>query len=135
MSMTLELYKLDQEAHELVSKYSQHKDALNQAYKMRMTVVYGLERFWGEHLRLQGIKADYWKDTWDKLAEIILATGIELPTDSNTDIRETANELWSLPIEQRKVTLAVLTQLCDCMVWWTQRYKPVRNDQIDDEGE
>ncbi|MBW4676403.1 MAG: hypothetical protein KME52_21020 [Desmonostoc geniculatum HA4340-LM1] len=133
--MTLELYKLDQEAHELVSKYSQHKDALNQAYKMRMTVVYGLERFWGEHLRLQGIKADYWKDTWDKLAEIILATGIELPTDSNTDIRETANELWSLPIEQRKVTLAVLTQLCDCMVWWTQRYKPVRNDQIDDEGE
>lgn len=135
MSMTLELYKLDQEAHELVSKYSQHKDALNQAYKMRMTVVYGLERFWGEHLRLQGVKADYWKDTWDKLAEIILATGIELPTDSNTDIRETANELWSLDIEQRKVTLAVLTQLCDCMVWWTQRYKPVRNDQIDDEGE
>ncbi|MBD2415507.1 hypothetical protein FACHB389_20090 [Nostoc calcicola FACHB-389] len=133
--MTLELYKLDREAHELVSKYSQHKDALNQAYKMRMTVVYGLERFWGEHLRLQGVKADYWKDTWDKLAEIILATGIELPTDSNTDIRETANELWSLPIEQRKVTLAVLTQLCDCMVWWTQRYKPVRSDQIDDEGE
>jgi hypothetical protein len=133
--MALQLYKLDQEAHELVSKYSQHKDALNQAYKMRMTVVYGLERFWGEHLRLQGVKADYWKDTWDKLAEIILATGIELPTDSNTDIRETANELWSLPIEQRKVTLAVLTQLCDCMVWWTQRYKPVRNDQIDDEGE
>jgi len=133
--MALQLYKLDQEAHELVSKYSQHKDALNQAYKMRMTVVYGLERFWGEHLRLQGVKADYWKDTWDKLAEIILATGIELPTDSNTDIRETANELWSLPIEQRKVTLAVLTQLCDCMVWWTQRYKPVRSDQIDDEGE
>ncbi|MDF5706674.1 MAG: hypothetical protein PUP90_03065 [Nostoc sp. S4] len=133
--MTLELYKLDQEAHELVSKYSQHKDTLNQAYKMRMTVVYGLERFWGEHLRLQGVKAAYWKETWDKLAEIILPTGIELPTDSDKDIGEIANELWSLDIDQRKVTLAVLIQLCDCMVWWTQRYKPVRSNEIDDEGE
>lgn len=120
--MALELYKLDQEAHDLVSKHSQHKDPLNQAYKMRMTVVYGLERFWGEHLRLQGVKADYWKETWNKLAEIVSQTGIKLPTDSDKDIREIADKLWNLPIEQRKVTLAVLTQLCECMVWWTQRY-------------
>ncbi|MDZ8066044.1 MAG: hypothetical protein RMY64_10445 [Nostoc sp. DedQUE08] len=133
--MALELYKLDQEAHDLVSKHSQHKDALNQTYKMRMTVVYGLERFWGEHLRLKGVKADYWKETWNKLAEIVSPAGIQLPTDSDRDIREIADELWSLPIEQRKVTLAVLTQLCECMVWWTQRYKPTRTGELTEEGE
>ncbi|YAF99234.1 MAG: hypothetical protein AB3A66_27575 (plasmid) [Nodularia sp. CChRGM 3473] len=133
--MALELYKLDQEAHDLVSKHSQHKDAITQAYKMRTTIVYGLERFWGEHLRLQGVKADYWKDTWDKLAEIVSPTGIKLPTDSNIGIREIADEIWNLPIEQRKVTLAVLMQLCECMVWWTQRYKPVRTNGTSEEGE
>jgi hypothetical protein len=132
--MALELYKLDQEAHDLVSKPSQNEDAITQAYKMRMTVVYGLERFWGEHLRLKGVKADYWQETWNKLAEIVSPTGIKLPTDSDKDIGEIADELWNLPIEQRKVTLAVLTQLCECMVWWTQRYKPVRTAATSEEG-
>jgi len=109
--MALELYKLDQEAHDLVSKYSQYREAIGQAYKMRVTVVYGLERFWGEHLRLEGVKARYWKETWNKLAEIVSLAGIEIPTDSNRNIREIADELWSLPIDQRKITLAVLTQL------------------------
>jgi hypothetical protein len=90
---------------------------------MRTTVVYGLERFWGEHLRLEREKADYWKDTWNKLAEILASAGIQLPTDSDQDIRNTARELWDLDPKHRKVALAVLTQLCECMVWWTQRYK------------
>jgi hypothetical protein len=119
----LELYKLDEIAHDLVVKHTQNREVINQAYKMRTTVVYGLERFWGEHLRLDQEKANYWKDTWDKLAEILNPTGIQLPTDSNQDIRDTARELWDLPMEHKKVALAVLTQLCECMVWWTQRYK------------
>jgi hypothetical protein len=128
--MALELYKLDQYAHDLVAEYSQYSNEVtNQAHKMRSTVVYGLERFWGEHLRLDGEKADYWKETWDKFAEIVRSAGIQLPTDSDQDIQDTARELWGLPIEQKKVALAVLTQLCECMVWWTQRYKPIRNTE------
>ena len=121
--MTLELYKLDEVAHNLVAEHTQNRDVITQAYNMRTTVVYGLERFWGEHLRLEGEKADYWKDTWDKLAEILGSAGIQLPTDSDQDIRDTARELWDLDPKHRKVALAVLTQLCECMVWWTQRYK------------
>ena len=48
--------------------------SLNQSYKMRMAVAYGLERFWGEHLRLQAKepeKSQYWKDTWDALVGIL----------------------------------------------------------------
>lgn len=119
----LELYKLDEAAHDLVAKHTKNRDVITQAYKMRTTVVYGLERFWGEHLRLEREKADYWKDTWNKLAEILGSAGIQLPTDSDQDIRDTARELWDLDPKHRKVALAVLTQLCECMVWWTQRYK------------
>ena len=50
--MAWESYKLDQEAHDLVVNYRDKKDALNQAYKMRVAVAYGLERFWGEQFRL-----------------------------------------------------------------------------------
>jgi hypothetical protein len=32
-------------------------------------------------------------------------------------------KLWSIPLEDQRVAVAVLTQLCDCLVWWTQRYK------------
>ena len=128
--MALELYKLDQYAHDLVAEYSQYNNEVtNQAHKMRSTVVYGLERFWGEHLRLEGEKGKYWKKTWDIFAEIVGSAGIQLPTDSEQDIQDTARELWGLPIQQKKVALAVLTQLCECMVWWTQRYKPIRNTE------
>jgi hypothetical protein len=131
--MPLESYRLDQFAHDLVVKYRDKKDGkisvLNQTHKMRMTVAYGLERFWGEHLRLDGNKAEYWKDTWKSLEEILSLAGIKLPNDNITSDRDTAaigtmaDKLWKFDIQQRKVALAVLTQLCDCMVWWTQRYK------------
>jgi hypothetical protein len=62
-------------------------------------------------------------------------TGIQLPDASDRDIREVADEIWNLPIEHRKVTLAVLTQLCECMVWWTQRYKPTRTIATTEEEE
>jgi hypothetical protein len=98
---------------------------------MRMTVAYGLERFWGEHLRLERNdhqKASYWRDTWQALVEIMRRAGVNLPNDSvdshNTQqIQQMADKLWNFDPKQRKVALAVLTQLCECMVWWTQRYK------------
>ncbi|MEZ2248251.1 hypothetical protein [Microcoleus sp.] len=128
--MAWESYKLDQEAHDLVIKYRDKKDAPNQAYKMRVSVAYGLERFWGEQFRLvkDKDKADYWRDTWKALVKIMANAGVKIPNDNvNPDdtaaIKIMANKLWDFPVEQRKVAIAVLTQLCDSMVWWTQRYK------------
>ncbi|MFP4134821.1 MAG: hypothetical protein ACOCZG_02540 [Halothece sp.] len=130
--MGWQTYGLDQEAQKLVLNAIQRdKDSLNQAYKMRMAVAYGLERFWGEHLRLQGreqAKSDYWKETWDTLVDIMSRGGITLPNDqvnsSNaSSIRQMSEQLWRLDIEAQRVSLAVLTQLCDALIWWTQRYK------------
>jgi hypothetical protein len=126
--MAWEPYNLDQIAHDLVYARkdikSKDENVLNQVYKMRTTVAYGLERFWGEKLRLSGKESEYWEMTWDKLVEIMGIAGIDIPNhdDSNRQI----TELWLDSKEKRddrKVTLAVLTQLCDCMIWWTQRYK------------
>lgn len=128
--MGWESYKLDQEAHDLVVKYRDKKEALNQAYKMRVAVAYGLERFWGEQFRLvkDKDKADYWRDTWKALVKIMANAGVKIPNDNvsaddTAAIKIMANKLWDFPVEQRKVAIAVLTQLCDSMVWWTQRYK------------
>ncbi len=122
-------YKLDQYAHDLVLKYRDQKDALNQAYKMRMTVAFGLERFWGEQFRLEGAKAAYWKDTWATLVKIMQQAGVRIPNDSiqngnSQQIKAMTDKLWNFDPQQRKVALAILTQLCENMVWWTQRYKP-----------
>jgi hypothetical protein len=128
--MAWESYNLDQTAHDLVLRYK-GTDALNQGYKMRMTVAYGLERFWGEQLRLQNsdqTKANYWRDTWTALVSIMKKAGVNIPNDtvnpSNTQqIQAMADKLWSFDQQQRKVAIAVLTQLTESMVWWTQRYK------------
>lgn len=122
-------YKLDQYAHDLVLKYRDQKDAPAQAYKMRMTVAYGLERFWGEQFRLDGAKASYWKDTWITLVKIMQQAGVKIPNDAiasgnSQQIKQMTDQLWNFDPQQRKVALAILTQLCENMVWWTQRYKP-----------
>ncbi len=125
-------YGLDQKAQELVlNAKKRDPDSLNQSYKMRMAVAYGLERFWGEHLRLQGKeqnKSDYWKDTWDTLVNLMSQAGVNLPNDTvNPEdvetVQEMSKKLWQLDLEAQRVSLAVLTRLCDCLVWWTQRYK------------
>jgi len=130
--MGWQTYGLDQEAQKLVLNAMQRdKDSLNQAYKMRMAVAYGLERFWGEHLRLQDrepTKSDYWKETWDTLVNIMKRGGITLPNNQVNpnqagSIRQMSEQLWQLDIEAQRVSLAVLTQLCDALIWWTQRYK------------
>lgn len=148
--MALQSYSLDREAQRLVLHY-RDQDVLNQSYKMRTTVAYGLERFWGEHLRhgLDTKEGKYWKAVWDTLADKLLKpANIDLPNEKinlipppkkedkrekekreqkNTkQIEAMAEKLWRFAEEQpenQRIALAVLTQLCDCIVWWTQRYK------------
>jgi hypothetical protein len=70
--MAWEDFSLDKTAHDLVYEYrNDDKETVNQVHKMRTTVAYGLERFWGEHLRLDGRKSAYWEETWNKLVEIM----------------------------------------------------------------
>jgi hypothetical protein len=124
--MAWQPYGLDQHAQKLVlAAKKRDKDSLNQSFKMRTTTAYGLERFWGEQLRLRGkeqTKSDYWKETWDSLVKILEPTGIELPNNI-TDPEAMAQKLWSLSLDDQRLALAVLTQLCDCLIWWTQRHK------------
>ncbi|MEM6432928.1 MAG: hypothetical protein AAF773_03580 [Cyanobacteria bacterium P01_D01_bin.115] len=140
--MGWQAYGLDREAQRLVlealdidNNQQMKGDAcLREAYKMRESVAYGLERFWGEHLRHQGKqekKSRYWKATWDTLAKVLDQAGVKLPNDANP--RAMAEKLWgerpvetdgpTLKMRDQQLALAVLTQLCDCLVWWTQRYK------------
>ena len=130
--MAWKTYNLDRIAQKLVlAARANDRQALNQSYKMRMAVAYGLERFWGEHLRLTGkeqTKADYWKATWDELVVVMQTAGVNLPNDkvNLNDVRQIqamSEKLWGLSVEEQRVAIAVLTQLCDCIVWWTQRYK------------
>lgn len=126
--MAWQPYNLDQIAHDLVFNRKDFKakdeNVLNQVYKMRATVAYGLERFWGEKLRLEGKESEYWEATWEQLVNIMKLADIKVPNSSDPD--QQIHELWLNSKEKRddrKVTLAVLNQLCDCMIWWTQRYK------------
>jgi hypothetical protein len=130
--MAWKTYDLDRIAQKLVLAARAHDpQSLNQSYKMRMAVSYGLERFWGEHLRLTGKeqkKADYWKATWDDLVIVMKQAGVNIPNDKVSisevkQIQGMSEKLWGLSVEDQRVSIAVLTQLCDCIVWWTQRYK------------
>lgn len=125
-------YELDRKAQKLVLLAKERDStSLNQAHKMRMAVAYGLERFWGEHLRLQGKESDkakFWKGTWDALVEVMKQAGVTIPNDEVNpsqvrQIQEMSSKLWALEPKDQRVAIAVLTQLCDCIVWWTQRYK------------
>ncbi|MEM9815294.1 MAG: hypothetical protein AAF827_02610 [Cyanobacteria bacterium P01_D01_bin.6] len=125
-------YDLDRKAQELVLKArDRDRDSLNQSYKMRMATPYGLERFWGEHLRLKGkekSKSQYWQETWEALVEMMANAGIKIPNDrvnpeDTSTIQAMSEKLWKIDLQDQRVALAVLTQLCDCIVWWTQRYK------------
>ncbi|MBA3923979.1 MAG: hypothetical protein H0X31_20700 [Nostocaceae cyanobacterium] len=54
--------------------------------------------------------------------------GVTLPNDKvNADdvkaVQAMSEKLWQMELADQRVALAVLTSLCDCIVWWTQRYK------------
>ncbi len=137
--MSWKLYEIDRRAQALVLKFRDN-DVLGESHKMRMTTAYGLERFWGEQFRLMREsrdKANFWKATWKELHDIMGEAGINVPNDAidpekTIQVKAMTDKLWDeaqFPIEQRKVTLAVLMQLCDSLVWWTQRYKKPRNKE------
>lgn len=145
-----QFHSLDQVAQKLVlAAKDRERKTLNQSFKMREAVAYGLERFWGEHLRLKSKsrrpgdefdkKSQYWKETWDALVAILKPTGVIIP-NSAVDInrpdtvKSMARELWKLDIKEQRIILAVLTQLCDSIVWWTQRYKGPGNLANDDDN-
>jgi len=139
--MTWKSYELDRIAQKLVlAARTRNPKSLNQSHKMRMSVAYGLERFWGEHLRLKGKeeqKSKYWKETWDEFCGVMAQVDINLPKDAinpqeTSKIQQVSKHLWDLPIEDQRVAIAVLTQLCDCLVWWTQRYKIGKLDDASD---
>lgn len=130
--MAWKTYNLDRIAQNLVLNAKERdKDSLNQAFKMSVAVAYGLERFWGEHLRLQdkeGKKAKYWKETWDQLVSVMDQAGVKIPNDpvkaeDTKAVRAMAEKLWKVDLQDQRVAMSVLIQLCDCLVWWTQRYK------------
>lgn len=126
-------YDLDHLAQEIVLKArNKDQDSLNQAYKMRAACAYGLERFWGEHLRLaekETTKAQFVADVWSGFVGIMARTGIKLPGQmlssqaTEADIQSVAEQLWRLDRQEQQASLAVLTALCDAVVWWTQRLK------------
>lgn len=126
-------YDLDHLAQEIVLK-ARHTDpdSLNQAYKMRAACAYGLERFWGEHLRLaekEPSKASFVADVWSGFVGITARAGVKLPgamasnKQSEAQIQAVAEQIWRIPREDQQTLLAVLTALCDAVVWWTQRLK------------
>jgi hypothetical protein len=126
-------YHLDHLAQEIVLRARQRDpSSLNQAYKMRASCAYGLERFWGEHLRLadkEPLKAAFVADVWRGLVGILHRARLELPADvlsckdDEIAIQSIAERLWKLSSEEHQTALAVLTALCDSVVWWTQRLK------------
>lgn len=140
--MPLKLYPLDQKAQKLVLQTRETiqnpKDCntlLNEVHKMRATAAYGLERFWGEHVRLlrnEPEKAAYWKAVWQSFVEIMKQGDIRLPeqvldrADDDDTIRAVSEHFWDtqkFSTEQNRIALSVLVQFCDTLVWWTQRYK------------
>ena len=138
--MAWQSYELDRIAQKLVLAARKcDPKSLNQSHDMRMAVAYGLERFWGEHLRLKGKKIEeenkskFWKATWDELVIVMKKTGVTIPNDlvepdgkgkiPTQAIQSMSEKLWALSVDDQRVSMAVLTQLCDCLVWWTQRYK------------
>jgi hypothetical protein len=154
--MTWNPYGLDHLAHEIVLKARERdSDSLNQAYKMRAACAYGLERFWGEHLRLAGkkiekdkaeavddagklkeiekdnAKAQFVADTWKAFVGILhrARPDLKLPgtmlsnRQSEAEIQAAAHQIWLLNPQEHQISLAVLTALCDSIVWWTQRLK------------
>ncbi len=129
-------YSLDRHAYNLVLRYCQDSQIINESHKMRINVAYGLERFWGEHLRDDSNnptdrgKRNYWRDVWKELANIMLEAGIELPDqdckvsgNNVAGITKVTTKLCQMSLADTRTTLAVLSQLCDSLVWWTQRLK------------
>lgn len=114
--------------------------SLNQVFKMRTTCAYGLERFWGEFLRLSnGTEAEVMRsliihDTWNSLRNQLLdGTDIKLPYDpklnlaNHDEVRQSLEKLWVIRAQNPKqvqVVLAILVSFCEAIIWWKNRLAP-----------
>jgi hypothetical protein len=134
-------FDLDHRALQLVlDARDRDSDSLNQAYKMRSACAYGMERFWGEHLRLSRNnnelkKADFVKDTWQEFIKIMkksrpdlsipaVVLTASLPEEEIIrTVKAEADKFWRIPPSDQQECLTVLVALCDAIVWWTQRLK------------
>jgi hypothetical protein len=140
--MSWQPYRIDDCARQVVLKAlerDQTRDSLNQVFKMRITCAYGLERFWGEYLRLKQNRADQLRaeivlDTWRFLSkDILVGTGIDLPYEPQLDprdrnhqeaVRSSLIRIWDLRTRkpyQAQVALSVLTTFCEAIIWWKNR--------------
>ena len=140
--MSWQPYRIDDCARQVVLKALQRDpqgESLSQVFKMRVTCAYGLERFWGEYLRLkqkpaEQMKAEIILDTWRFMSKEILAdTGIDLPFDPDLDlsarvnqqaVRNSLEKIWELRTTrpyQAQVALSVLTTFCEAIIWWKNR--------------
>jgi hypothetical protein len=141
-------FNLDHRAHKLVlAARGRNRDSLNQAYKMRATCAYGLERFWGEHLRLkksEPTKADFVRETWlefidimkDSRPDLVIPQVVLSKEDQESVIKAEAEKFWTMTTTDQQECLAVLVALCDAVVWWTQRLKLKSDTRVaDDNGE
>lgn len=128
-------YDLDHLAVEIVLKAKQRDekdgtDSRTQAHKMRAACAYGLERFWGESRRIakdEPNRAAFIADVWKGFSGVLDKAGISIPADLLSQDGQAAeasaiiNKLWALSLYEQSVALTVLTNLCDSVVWWSQR--------------
>jgi hypothetical protein len=147
--MTWTPYLLDNIAQQIVLKaidrdLANGTKSLMQAHRLRSACAYGLERFWGEQIRLLNeknpndkAKGEFTKDVWRDLALIMKSAGVDLPSDDispppkkndlkgNTtyteQVRAVCSKLRRLEKRDAQASLAVLSSLCEAIVWWKQR--------------
>jgi hypothetical protein len=125
-------FSLDHQAQWVVLQaLGRGRESLKEAYKMRSTCGYGLERFWGEQIRVRASSehdAAFWKDVWQTLVIQLKQVDIDLEPPAtegrNHSVDLMAEHLWSLEPEEQEIALSVLTTLCDAVVWWKQRLDP-----------
>lgn len=141
--MSWQPYGLDDCAQKVVLdaiKRDPECKSLRQVFKMRTICAYGLERFWGEYLRLshgsqsEKLQSHIILDTWEALRNKILdGTGITLPYDPKLDltkqdaVRQSLEKLWELKTrnpKQAQVVLTILANFCEAIIWWKNRLAP-----------
>lgn len=155
--MTWTPYLLDNIAQKIVidaikRDKKENTKSLMQAHRLRGSCAYGLERFWGEQIRLLNesnpddkSKGKFTQDVWLELVRIMKTAGIILPAGSIDpppkggsslenrylhQVQEACNQIRALDKQETQATLAVLASLCDAIVWWKQRLAKEGQDNV-----
>ena len=81
-------------------------------------------------------KAKFVADVWRAFVGIMAKANVRLPgamlakSAGESEIQSIAEHLWRLKPEEQQASLAVLTSLCDSVVWWTQRLKTGKGGEV-----